>query len=614
MSPRSQADSRAHQDAPRAPSVQARAGSDGKAGFKALSIGEELKEKARGLAEATPPKLRLLYAQAFCAEVLTKYWAKLRPHCRQALRSPPQLEHAPRLRNEGLGVADALASAASELGVDEASYLVGRTYAAMLPEDYRSTNGVFYTPPAVVRRLLDSATEAGVDWKSCRVLDPACGGGAFVGPLARRMVASLKGSDRRFVLRSLSTRLKGYEIDSFAAWMSAVFLDATLNEELGFAGDESFAPIEVCDSLIRDGAEPEFDLIVANPPYGRVKLTAELREVYKRSLYGHANLYGLFLDLALRKAKPGAVIAYVTPTSVLCGEYFKNLRALLGREAPPFALEFISERSGVFDDVLQETLLAVFHRNQCGVQARVNFVEVSSVSGLKVTEAGGVPLANPPEEPWLVPREPSAAPLVVKLRSMSNRLAEWGYGVSTGPLVWNRFKGQLREHPEAGTVPLIWAEAVTADGEFSFRAARRNHSPYFAVQDGDDALLVRQSCVLLQRTTAKEQPRRLVAAELPQKFLDTYGGAVTVENHLNMVVAITPNPPVDTRTLAAFLNSSAADRVFRCISGTVAVSAYELEAMPMPSPWSMRGLTEIISGTHVRADIEAYCNRLYGDR
>src|SRR5690606_26244600 len=104
----------------------------------------------------------------------------------------------PRLRTEGLGIADALALAASELSVDEASYLVGRTYAAMLPEDYRSTHGVFYTPPAVVHRLLDSATEAGVNWKTCRALDPACGGGAFVGPLARRMVASLKGSDRRF--------------------------------------------------------------------------------------------------------------------------------------------------------------------------------------------------------------------------------------------------------------------------------------------------------------------------------------------------------------------------------------------------------------------------------
>lgn len=614
MSPRSQAEPRVLRDALQASRAHVRPEREEGLRPKSVPVGEELKEKARGLAEATPPKLRLLYAQSFCAEVLTKYWSKLRPPCRQALRSPAPIERLQRLRTEGLGVAEELASAASELDVEEASYLVGRTYAAMLPEDYRSANGVFYTPPAVVRRLLDSATEAGVDWKICRALDPACGGGAFVGPLARRMAASLKGSDRRFILRNLATRLRGYEIDPFAAWMSSVFLDATLNEELGFAGDDSFAPIEVCDSLTRNGVEPEFDLVVANPPYGRVKLTAELRQVYKRSLYGHANLYGLFLDLALRKAKPNAVIAYVTPTGFLCGEYFKSLRALLGRDAPPVAMEFISERSGVFDDVLQETLLAVFQRDARDVQSRVNFVEVLPSRDVAVTNAGTVPLTNPPEEPWIIPRNPGAASLANRLRAMPSRLADWGYGVSTGPLVWNRFKGQLRDHPETGAVPLIWAEAVTADGEFAFRAARRNHSPYFAVKGGDDALLVRRSCVLLQRTTAKEQPRRLIAAELPQTFLDAHGGAVTVENHLNMVVAITPTPPVDTKTLAAFLNSSAADRAFRCISGTVAVSAYELEAMPLPPPWSMRGLTEILSGAHTRANIEDYCNRLYGEQ
>jgi adenine-specific DNA-methyltransferase len=428
------------------------------------------------------------------------------------------------------------------------------------------------------------------------------------------MINGLKGSNRRFILRNLATRLSGYEIDPIAAWMSGVVLDAILSEEIGLAGGDTFIPIEVCDSLMRAQEAAEFDLVIANPPYGRVKLTPELRAVYKRSLFGHANLYGLFLDLALRKAKPGAVIAYVTPTGFLCGEYFKNLRALLGREAPPLTLDFISERSGVFDDVLQETLLAVFQRDRENTRARVNFVAFSPTSELSVTDAGTVPLANPPEQPWIVPRTPSAASLAKRLRSMTNRLEDWGYGVSTGPLVWNRFKSQLRENPDVSTVPLVWAEAVTADGEFVFRAARRNHLPYFAVRPGDDFLLVRSSCVLIQRTTAKEQPRRLVAAELPQAFLNKHGGAVTVENHLNMVLPVRPNPPVDTNTLAAFLNSTATDHAFRCISGTVAVSAYELEAMPLPPAWSMQGLTEIISRPHLRTDIEEYCNHLYGVR
>lgn len=566
---------------------------------------------ARSLAEATPPKLRLEFAQAFCSAVIGRFWEKMRPRSRQALRDPPLLQIGS-LRRDPLAAATNLAELAVRLSVEEASYLVGRTYAGMLPDELRSKNGVFYTPPAVVDRLLASIEAAGVDWARARVIDPACGGGAFLGPLARRMVASLKGADKRVVLRNLSTRLVGYEIDPFAAWMSAVFLDATLHELLGFSGDESFSPIAICDSLSRP--EPaDFDLVVGNPPYGRVSLTLPTRTIYKRSLFGHANLYGLFLDLALRKAKPeGGVVAFVTPTGFLCGEYFKNLRALLGREAPPVTLDFIHQREGVFDDVLQETLLAVFRRGEQRKHYQVNYAGFSGAT-LNTVSAGKAHVPSDPEQPWIVARSPGASALATRLREMPTRLADWGYEVSTGPLVWNRFKEQLRDKPGEGCVPLLWAEAVSADGTFCFRAARRNHAPYFRLLPGDDFLVVRRPCVLLQRTTAKEQVRRLIAAELTQDFLDQHGGGLTVENHLNMVRPLVPNPAVDTKTLAVFLNSSAADRAFRCISGTVAVSAYELEAMPLPPAWTLTGLSDLLARPHSAADLDVYCRRLYGE-
>jgi adenine-specific DNA-methyltransferase len=103
-----------------------------------------------------------------------------------------------------------------------------------------------------------------------------------------------------------------------------------------------------------------------------------------------------------------------------------------------------------------------------------------------------------------------------------------------------------------------------------------------------------------------------VAAELPRSFLEAHGRAVTVENHLNMIVPVVPEPLVSTRALSAFLNSAAADRAFRCISGTVAVSAYELEAIPLPPPWTLRGLDELLSRSHSQQDVEDLCRRLYG--
>jgi adenine-specific DNA-methyltransferase len=193
---------------------------------------------------------------------------------------------------------------------------------------------------------------------------------------------------------------------------------------------------------------------------------------------------------------------------------------------------------------------------------------------------------------------------------MTHRLADWGYGVSTGPLVWNRYKDQLAHAPGRNRHPLIWAEAVTSDGRFVYRAEKRNHAPYFEIRRGDEWLIVDYPCVLLQRTTAKEQPRRLIAAALPDDFLARHH-AVVVENHLNMLRPITQTPSVSADVLATFLNSAAADRAFRCVSGSVAVSAYELEALPLPAPEDLDELRLLARQQASRQRIEAACARLY---
>lgn len=566
----------------------------------------DAKNGARALAEAAPPKLRIEYAQAFCTTAITRYWERLHSSRGRALRSPPVTGH---VSAEAQAIAKALGDAAANMSVEDAGYFVGSTYAAMLPTDFRASRGVYYTPPVVVRRLLDSAEASGVDWTQCHVLDPACGGGAFLGPIARRIIDALKGCERRVVARNISARLRGYEIDPFAAWLASVFLDATVYSNLGgLTGCQDV--VEVCDSLERD-TEGRFDLVIGNPPYGRISLSTEQRARFQRSLYGHANLYGVFLDLAIRQTRPNGIIAFVTPTSFLSGEYFKKLRCLLAEEANPVSLDFIAEREGVFDDVLQETMLAVYARHCAARRPKIHFVKTDA-AGVKVTSAGRAALSLEPEAPWILPRRASDVAFAARLRRIAFRLDSWGYRVSTGPLVWNRYKAQLRQRASADTVPVIWAEAVSADGKFAFRAARRNHSPYIAVRSPDKWLLVDKPCVLLQRTTSKEQPRRLIAAELDATFLAAHK-AVTVENHLNMLVPVSGQPEVAPSTLAAFLNSSAADRAFRCISGSVAVSASELESMPVPSPYDMVELTSLLRRKPTRDAIDRLCERLYGD-
>ena len=72
------------------------------------------------------------------------------------------------------------------------------------------------------------ATDAGVDWSRCRVLDPACGGGAFMAPAALRIAVELRACEPAIIVQNIGTRLQGFEIDPFAAWLSQSFLEIAL--------------------------------------------------------------------------------------------------------------------------------------------------------------------------------------------------------------------------------------------------------------------------------------------------------------------------------------------------------------------------------------------------
>lgn len=567
---------------------------------------------ARSLASASETEGRLTFARAMTYAAVSAYWKQLENGSpdRWPLTELPASISLMQLDESASVLAHSVGAAAAELEVMEASYIIGVLYTAMMPGTIRADFGAYYTPPALCERLLDMASESGVDWRTARVLDPACGGGAFLSPVAQRMARSLSDCAPKIALKNILHRLRGFELDPFAAWMSHVFLEVALSSLCKAAETRLTSIVEVCDSLARNPEDDGYDLVVGNPPYGRITLSPALREKYQRSLYGHANLYGLFTDLALRFSRSGGVIAYVTPTSFLAGEYFKALRGLLGREAPPTSVDFIAERKGVFADVLQETLLAAYRRGDKPRVGQVNFISQTSDGRIAATSAGSFRLPESPDEPWLVPRLKKHKALVREAERMGHRLADYGYRVSTGPLVWNRHRPSLRAHPGKGRYPLIWAESVRADGTFEFRAQKKNHEPYFEPKTTERWVVTDFPCVLLQRTTAKEQARRLIAAELPRSFLAAYG-AVVVENHLNMIRPIGDAPAVSPAAVAALLNTAVVDDLFRCINGSVAVSAYELEALPLPSPEAMRSIEQLLIRGADRRAIEQAARQLY---
>ena len=184
--------------------------------------------------------------------------------------------------------AEAAADGAGEVGIDPE--MLGRVFEGLMAADVRTTSGSFYTPADAVDRLVQSALEThlvgavGLDPRAAarlvregdpgdvagdarhalarvlrelRVLDPACGSGAFLlGALTRveRLRAALGERDRGAVRRDIVGRaLHGVDVQEDAALLCALRLWLGLAEGEGEGGREGVEPLPNLDRKVRQG-------------------------------------------------------------------------------------------------------------------------------------------------------------------------------------------------------------------------------------------------------------------------------------------------------------------------------------------------------------------------
>lgn len=461
---------------------------------------------------------------------------------------------------------------------------LGAAYVNALSPHVRARHGRHYTPESLAEELWLMARRAVGMRRGASVRlpglvrDPACGAGALLLAPLREHLAASRTVDPHVVLAGLPLAVEGIDADPAAAWLASVILAAEAMPFLAAIPERRRRPLPLL-AVAGDGLSPRrtpATVVIMNPPYGRVRLSEGDRQRFASTVYGHANLYGMFMAAALDDLASDGVLAALVPTSFASGLYFRNLRAELGRVAPMREIAFVENRTGSFDGVLQETCLAAFSRTT------VRKTSVFSVNGVR-SGVANVPTPRK-QTPWLIPRSANNAVVAAAALKLPTTLGRSGWRVSTGPLVWNRRKSDLRRSPGPGRVQIIWAADL--DGGTLHQDSSRDHMRYLELNalNDEQVMVLSQPAILVQRTTAPEQRRRLVAAEIDLSTLDQLGGRVVVENHVN-VIRVQPGrtPALDLSTLNALLATETLDRVMRCMSGSVAVSAYELESLPLPS-------------------------------
>jgi adenine-specific DNA-methyltransferase len=481
---------------------------------------------------------------------------------------------------------------------------LGQTYVSSLDAGVRARHGRHYTPPDLSQHLWQlTRRDVGLPPQGSRltflVRDRACGAGALLIPPLREHVQASVRTHAALALAALPETIAGIELDPNAAWLANVILASEALPLLKAVSARQRKPLPALvtcgDGLVTGERAARVEL--QNPPYGRVRLSTTERERWAHVLYGHANLYGLFMAAAVEDLDEDGVLAALVPTSFTSGRYFENLRNYLSATARPLNVAFVAERSA-FESVLQETCLVTFGRR------KKRFTGVMAVNGHSQSVARvKVPTTK---LPWLLPRRADDAAVAAAAATHPLRLVDLGYACSTGPLVWNRRAEDLAARATKENVKVVWAADID-NGKLHQDRARDSMRHLRLRPNGADAFMVRSSpAVLVQRTTAPEQTRRLVTAKLDEATLKTWGGRVVVENHVNVLYPVVETPLLDLDTLAAVLATETVDRVMRSLSGSVAVSAYEIEAVPFPSAEVLAEWTQLRGADLERAVSEAY--------
>lgn len=527
--------------------------------------------------EATPESIRALVRTTVSGvEKTFNTVDRLQPRTRLAL--------ARSLLDGGSGMSPrfgkpttALAAELAKLNVDDRHYWVSTFYTLLMSTSLRREKATYFTPPPIVRHLIGQAENAGLDLKTARVIDPAAGGAAFVSSLAGRM------TELGCSVADIRSRISGIEIDQHLAVLGEALVCDRLGET--YRNDGTTKLVRIGDSLAV-GEATSYDAVFVNPPYGRILgLSGEISpEWLAFSAPGHVNRYALFMDLAFRMAKPGGLVATVSPSSFISGPLFERLRESIRSRAEVVRIDVL-ERKDVFHDVQQDACVSIFRMREAVSRSPKSFApKFGRIDrNWKFTEGGAVSASNEATSaPWILPGHEGNDDGAFE--RCAARLGDYGVTPRAGYFVWNREQHRLQRGKKAGSAfPLFWAQNIKP-GKPCLPASKTGTGVDFVTFEPVNAGIIRRSSIILQRTTNSKQPRRLVAATIPRKVLKKHKGFVS-ENHTILLI---PEGRANLSLLCKLLNTDAVDKRFRRVGGTSNVSIASLRNLPLPAPKHLR--------------------------
>lgn len=203
-------------------------------------------------------------------------------------------------------------------------------------------HGEVFTRQWIVEMILDLLDyRSDRDLAALRLVEPACGGGAFLEVIAQRMSDACRAHGRNII--EAVNAVTAFDLLPRNVMAARARVERLLTVE-GWSADEA---AKVAESWVRRGdylleqeTQPSVDVVVGNPPYIRLEDVPEKRTNLYRSLWptmvGRADIYVGFFEAGLRSLREGGRLGFICADRWMRNQYGRELRKLVSEE---FALD-----------------------------------------------------------------------------------------------------------------------------------------------------------------------------------------------------------------------------------------------------------------------------------
>jgi hypothetical protein len=199
-------------------------------------------------------------------------------------------------------------------------------------------HGEVFTRRWVVDLILDLAGyTVDRDLASLVAVEPACGAGAFLGPMVARLSASCRRHGK--TLGDAANAIRAFDLLAHNVEASQRLVEEALVEDDWSRSDAAVAAkvwVSQGDYLLDERLDGSADFVVGNPPYIRLEDVPDDRmSAYRAAcptMTGRSDVYVGFYEVGLRSLKPNGVLGFICADRWMRNQYGQHLRQLIARD------------------------------------------------------------------------------------------------------------------------------------------------------------------------------------------------------------------------------------------------------------------------------------------